>query len=139
MKELKEGLENLGYLPERNDDNKDAGVYGKKENQETTEQENDTNPFERGHRWGCGCSACTNFREGFYSSDMSPEDLSLPDTISLEEASRQIKDFVTDHRENANDYPCGGKLRGYFRGKRIGDIETPAPLRRGMHYASLQM
>jgi hypothetical protein len=79
-------------------------------------EQQEKNPFERGHKWGCGCAGCSAFRVSFYSSGMSFEDLNLPETVSEGGARTQVTTYTRKRKEDPSDYPCGGRLRGMFSG-----------------------
>jgi len=113
-------LARLGYVIETSgNDTKHADAVrimepSAQQNAESEQQEK--NPFERGHKWGCGCAGCSSFRGNFYSSGTSFEELNVPETVSRNEAGRQVAGYTSKRKEDPSEYPCGGKLRGMFSG-----------------------
>jgi hypothetical protein len=78
----------------------------------------ETSPWERGHKWGCGCPACTKFRDHFLASEFT--DFSIPDARDSFLMTKETNAYNNEHRDNPGDYPCGGKLRGMFKNGFLG-------------------
>jgi hypothetical protein len=71
-------------------------------------------PSERGHKFGCGCPGCTSFRERIFGEGMG--DISLLD-IRAGLARPVSSKYESPRKKEPSEYPCGGKLRGFFHGK----------------------
>jgi hypothetical protein len=76
------------------------------------------NPWERGHKLGCGCAGCTVYRD-FYGIKLDGKydggsDIMTPD-LRLAETQREAK---RNYAEENSPKPCGGRLHNFFHGGR---------------------
>jgi hypothetical protein len=114
---IRKGLEDLGYVPKGRQDSGNDGEYSKDSAREKVrDPQADINPWDRGHKWGCGCPGCTAFKEDFLSDGMT--DFSIPDIrgTASGSGSKEATNYDPGHKDDRSDYPCGGKLRGMFKG-----------------------
>ncbi len=121
---IRKGLEDLGYVSKARRGSGNGMEYshgshgGSKDGarSKARDPQDDITPWDRGHKWGCGCPGCTSFREAFLSESVT--DFSIPDTRSTgpDSGSKEPASYDPGHKDNVSDYPCGGKLRGMFKG-----------------------
>jgi len=110
---IKHDLEDMGYDFKRLQQDKDARYSHKDGQQKLKDPEAEKSPFERGHKFECGCPGCTAFRESFFADVIT--DFSIPDSRKMIALDVEVKRYASDHKDNPSDYPCGGKLRGMFK------------------------
>lgn len=111
---IRKDLGDMGYdIREGRTDVKGAEYAGKKDQERQRDSDSEISPWERGHKWGCGCPGCTSFRENFISKEIM--DFSIPDGRSSYLMAKETNADKSEHKDDSSQYPCGGKLRGVFK------------------------
>lgn len=111
---IRKDLREMGYgTQEGAKAAKDGEYAGKKADERQRAPEAEKDPWERGHKWGCGCPGCTRFRENFLEKEAM--DFSIPDGRSALLRTKDTSAYKSEHKDDSSEYPCGGKLRGMFR------------------------
>jgi len=131
VESIKRELEDMGYDFRRGRGKAKTAEYSDgKELEKLPDHEAQKSPFERGHKWGCGCRGCMSFREGFLPRDI--EDSSLPDKRGTLPVRIEVRGYSEKRKQESADYPCGGKLRGLFRHGFLGYTLDGIEKRNGM-------
>jgi hypothetical protein len=110
---IKRDLKDMGYQLKGSRDPQKRDEYTNKDGRKRLREPGaEKSPFDRGHKFGCGCPGCTAFRRRFFE-DVT--DFSIPDSRKTLTRDIESKRYTREHRDSRADYPCGGKLRGMFK------------------------
>jgi hypothetical protein len=105
-KTIKEGIETYA-------DNAAKDAKTTERNESTKNELDMKNPWERGHKLGCGCPGCTAYRD-FYG-------IRLESTThaSWEISAKTNGSKRTEKYEESGQRPCGGRMFNHFHGERV--------------------
>ncbi|MBN2330575.1 MAG: hypothetical protein JXC85_02065 [Candidatus Aenigmarchaeota archaeon] len=111
---IRKDLDEIGYgVRTAKETLKRPDYAGQQRPDVSLDPDSEKSPSERGHKWGCGCPGCTKFRENFMSKETV--DFSIPDGRTALFRAKDDGVYSSEHKDDASEYPCGGKLRGMFR------------------------
>lgn len=120
--ELKEYQEKFSEYAEKIKKGLERMYGGEAVNSKSGKNPEDVNPFERGHKPGCGCPGCTAYekKRGLRAEDSYVNQSSESDfDLKLASASKSSKKNKYVENETG-DRPCKGKLYNHFHGEKSG-------------------